>query len=298
MAEAKDYIWLCPFIGAILTGISIYTPAAYKSTGDGLVFLWMYGFALLTGGEGPEPDYVFTHTTPGYYIPGIVATVFLTICVIILFVSSLTHRKKETPGSWIALGILLILGVIYFIVGVEIGVATYWHNQDPPAPYRISFWGEGYNYNPGFAVIAPFIGGGITLLGAVLGKTIGRQEGIVKPAAIPQVEVEEKVLPPKVAPEPIPPVEVEEKVLPPKVAPEPIPPKVVKKVVPKVTPVVIKGKVDRIEETFNPVQIFEGHGKGISSVVFSPDGKYVVSASNDKTIKIWEISSGKLIRTL
>ncbi len=175
MAEAKDYIWLCPFIGAILTGISLFTPAAYKSTGDGLVFLWMYGFALLTGGEGPEPDYVFTHTTPGYYIPGIVATVFLTICVIILFVSSLTHRKKETPGSWIALGILLILGVIYFIVGVEIGVAT-------------SFWGEEYNYNPGFAVIAPFIGGGITLLGAVLGKTIGRQEGIVKPAAIPQVE--------------------------------------------------------------------------------------------------------------
>jgi len=31
MAEAKDYIWLFPFIGAILTAISLFTPAVYKS---------------------------------------------------------------------------------------------------------------------------------------------------------------------------------------------------------------------------------------------------------------------------
>ncbi|GAG43641.1 unnamed protein product, partial [marine sediment metagenome] len=33
----------------------------------------------------------------------------------------------------------------------------------------------------------------------------------------------------------------------------------------------------------------EGHKKYVTSVGFSPDGKYIVSGSNDKTIKIWDI---------
>ncbi len=184
MAEAKDYIWLCPFIGAILTGISLFTPAVFRSYPmGGSAFIWMNGFAVLTGGpSGPETDFF---DIAGYYIPGIIATIFLTICVIILFVSSLTHRQKETPGSWIALGILLIGGAIYFIAGVEIGVGIYWYNEG--APYAISFWKD-YNYSPGFAVIAPFIGGGLALLGAILGKAIGTQEVIGKPKAVLQVE--------------------------------------------------------------------------------------------------------------
>ncbi len=191
MAEAKDYIWLFPFIGAILTAISLFTPAAFRSFPmGGSAFVWMNGFAVLTGGpSGPETDFF---DIAGYYIPGIIATILLTVCTIILFVSSLTHRQKETPGSWIPLGILLIGGAIYFIVGVEIGVAIYWFNEMSVYPYPytpewISFWND-YNYNPGFAVIAPFIGGGLALLGAILGKTIGRQEGIGKPKAVPHVE--------------------------------------------------------------------------------------------------------------
>jgi len=107
-----------------------------------------------------------------------------------LFVSSITHRQKETPGSWIALGILLIGGAIYFIAGVEIGVAIHWFNEFETYGYTpewISFWND-YNYNPGFAVIAPFIGGGLALLGAIIGKSIGKQEGIGKPKAAPKVE--------------------------------------------------------------------------------------------------------------
>ena len=57
-AEFKDYIWLFPSIGAILVGISLFTPAAYLSTGLGSVFVWRVGFALLTGGGyGPETDF-------------------------------------------------------------------------------------------------------------------------------------------------------------------------------------------------------------------------------------------------
>ena len=42
----------------------------------------------------------------------------------------------------------------------------------------------------------------------------------------------------------------------------------------------------------------EGHTSSVYSVAFSSDGKTVASGSKDKTIKIWDSSTGKLIRTL
>jgi WD40 repeat protein/cytoskeletal protein RodZ len=42
----------------------------------------------------------------------------------------------------------------------------------------------------------------------------------------------------------------------------------------------------------------EGHGSLINSVVFSPDGKTLASASADKTIKLWHRDTGKVISTL
>ncbi|OGW43713.1 MAG: hypothetical protein A2X57_06355 [Nitrospirae bacterium GWD2_57_8] len=41
-----------------------------------------------------------------------------------------------------------------------------------------------------------------------------------------------------------------------------------------------------------------GHSKSIYSVAFSPDGRSVVSGSHDNTIKLWEESTGREIRTL
>jgi len=42
----------------------------------------------------------------------------------------------------------------------------------------------------------------------------------------------------------------------------------------------------------------KGHTSGLKSVNFSPDGKYIASGSSDETIKLWNVETGELIRTL
>jgi len=45
------------------------------------------------------------------------------------------------------------------------------------------------------------------------------------------------------------------------------------------------------------VRTFEGHEYEVYSVCFSPDSKYIASGGWDRTIKLWEVSTGKLVRT-
>lgn len=46
------------------------------------------------------------------------------------------------------------------------------------------------------------------------------------------------------------------------------------------------------------VHTLEGHNDIIRSVVFSPNGKYLLSASVDKTAKLWDVESEVLLLTL
>jgi WD40 repeat protein len=42
----------------------------------------------------------------------------------------------------------------------------------------------------------------------------------------------------------------------------------------------------------------ESHAYLVTSVAFSPDGKQVVSGAYDKTVKVWDAQTGKLVRIL
>ena len=43
------------------------------------------------------------------------------------------------------------------------------------------------------------------------------------------------------------------------------------------------------------IQKLEGHQDYIMSVAFSPDGQFIASGSDDKTIRIWNLADGKEI---
>jgi small GTP-binding protein len=44
------------------------------------------------------------------------------------------------------------------------------------------------------------------------------------------------------------------------------------------------------------LRMLKGHHDAVRSVSFSPDGSYLASASDDETIRLWEVSSGKELR--
>ncbi|KAH7459139.1 Vegetative incompatibility protein [Fusarium oxysporum f. sp. matthiolae] len=60
--------------------------------------------------------------------------------------------------------------------------------------------------------------------------------------------------------------------------------------------IALKPKVEAIWNTC--LQTLEGHDHGVNSVVFSNDGLRLASGSNDRTIKIWDATSGECIQTL
>src|SRR5437763_863627 len=52
-------------------------------------------------------------------------------------------------------------------------------------------------------------------------------------------------------------------------------------------------------ETWSPhLQTLKGHSGPVFAVAFSPDGKTLASASNDETVKLWEVGSGKQLQAL
>ena len=53
--------------------------------------------------------------------------------------------------------------------------------------------------------------------------------------------------------------------------------------------------LDRI--TGSQKAVLFGHAIGVTSVTFSSDGKFLVSGSGDKTVKLWDVQTGGVVET-
>ncbi|KAF7502642.1 hypothetical protein GJ744_005417 [Endocarpon pusillum] len=58
-------------------------------------------------------------------------------------------------------------------------------------------------------------------------------------------------------------------------------------------------QLPKVEESWSAeLQTLEGHSDWVTSVAFSPNGQLLASGSDDKTIKLWDPTTGELRQTL
>jgi len=186
--DPKDYIWILPIIGGVLILISFFTPAYYA---DQIViegYYWMWGLYYVSSvGYGSDTLFIATEEPSRYTMPiffsGLIPAVMILICSIMLIASSNAVRTgrrdiKNVENGWIGMGFMMIVASIIYIIAIDITMMNFVEYQFEQAYGYVptgmpDLWDV---YDPGFAIIAPFIGAGLSIDGSIASKTIKPRE--------------------------------------------------------------------------------------------------------------------------
>ncbi|MFX1315251.1 MAG: hypothetical protein ACFE9T_05265 [Promethearchaeota archaeon] len=178
IAYLKDYIWLFPLIAGILTIIGLFTPSSYLNLLGIKEYYWMWGLIFLDTGPYGSSTIWFYEIEPTQVTIFIFLQKFIHFIVLFIFASwiCITAYKAAKEGDtnkyelfWIILGICLIIMAISYIIEMEIMMNYYF---DEFRSLELSYW---KTRDPGFAIIAPFISGGLSITGAFLSKYLRKR---------------------------------------------------------------------------------------------------------------------------
>ena len=190
---AKNFAWIFSLVGGLLSMFSLLAPASYATEHTmGYSFseyFWMWGFRVYDFepiGSGTMWIYEMKPEWLAIILGvfGLISTLLILISGLVLFITALTSRKSGYNGAWLAMGILLIVGALFYIISYQIAFGTYTSGEELWEYEWVNWWDT---YDPGFPVIAPFIGGGLAITGFIVGKVLGKGEVVIRPvsAAVP-----------------------------------------------------------------------------------------------------------------
>ena len=181
--DLREYIWTLPLVGGVLMLISVFTPAYSANLYPVEEYYWMWGLNYVSvSGYGSQTIFIAAEEPSQYLMPvflvGFIPFLLILICSLALVISGNAVRTgrcdvKHRENLWIIMGIIMFVAPIIFIIGIDITIKNYLEYVLGPMPPGYDFWGV---YNPGFAVIAPFIGGVLSIGGSIASKVIKPRE--------------------------------------------------------------------------------------------------------------------------
>lgn len=190
----KKYIWIIVLIGGIITIISFFTPAFYANLLQVEEYFWMWGlhYGNITG-YGANFSFIPLENPFIYMIPIFLAGIFPALLIIlssimlIVIANGIRNVRSDLKyyeNRIIGYGITLISASVIFLISISITMNNF-------IEYLLYGFGDGFTldiwdiYQPGFAIIGPFIGGVLAIIGGIASKTIKPGE---KPISIQEMK--------------------------------------------------------------------------------------------------------------